>query len=131
MTETICERNVNVVPGWKYYVGIVLRIQEWKTDGEQIDQHDEIEAEMTSFEEDTNKSITRNNLHESFASVGISPLEFNQIPSHSKIPATKKKMERVFDSPKEKLKLTNMTSIISLEIDWCFFSFSRKQKIFF
>ena len=93
MPETICERNINVVPGWKLCRNCLNRIQEWKTDSEQIDQHDEIVAEMISLEEYADKSITRNNLDESFESVGISPLKFLGIPSHSEILVRKNKIK--------------------------------------
>ena len=97
MTETICERNINAVLSRKLCRNCPKRIHEWKTDSRQIDQHDEIDAEMISLEEDADKSITQKNIDESFESIGISPLKFNGIPSHLKIPVAKKKIKRVFD----------------------------------
>lgn len=45
---------------------------------------------MISLKENADKSITWNDLDESFESVGISPLKFHGIPSQSKIPLAKK-----------------------------------------
>ena len=49
---------------WKYV----------KIDSEQIDQHDETDAKIIFLEEDADKSITQNDLNESFKSIGISPI---------------------------------------------------------
>ena len=67
--------------GWK-----ICKNWQWaKTDSEQIDQHDETDAKIIFLEEDADKSITQNNLNESFKSIGISPSYW------------KRKMKRVFD----------------------------------
>ena len=58
MTETICERNSNVMAGWKLCRNCLTRIEEWKIDNEQIDQNVNIDAEMISLEQDADKSIT-------------------------------------------------------------------------
>ena len=96
---------------------IIKRIQEWKTDSERIDQHNENDAEMISLKEDTDKSFTRNNLDESFESAGISTLKFHAISSHSKISFSERKMKRVFDSITEQVKLMNMTSLCCKSFD--------------